>query len=147
MGAGSNLQLDTWHGKDLEVGPLSKWLLALAEQEHLEKGFGSGERGGGLAEAFKIRVSRLGKFVRFRSVTTEPARLREVVEGLHKARTEPGTTIAQVVPDLLDAATPLQDEGAAAKNPGEWVRDAEIWLRYLLLLSYRTDSAVLDRPE
>ena len=147
-----NLQLDTWHGRDLELGHLADWLVALAEQKNLETVFGSGQPEIELAQGLTARVDKLGKFVRFRSVTTSPEKFRVLIEAVYKARTQPGKTVAQILSDLVDATTPItvphtvvsahNGEGSH-ESTSEWVRDAEIWLRYVLLLSYRKDKTVL----
>ncbi len=138
-----NLQLDTWHNADFELNCLASWLLALADQKELPAFFGSSATGTRLADAFCVRITKLGKFIRFRSEATNPAKLRDFVDQIYKARTEPGVTISQVVPDLVEAATPVLDDEASPADSKGWVRDAEVWLRYLLLLSYRTDRTVL----
>ena len=134
-----NLELDTWRGQSspaqggMDLQPLSNWLEHLASLSDQLTAFDQGQEKGG--SGLKQRLRLVAQFTRFRHAIQNPAKLEAVVKQLELDRSKPTTCEDPLFAMVRGAATPVD---------GESLPTAEIWLRYLFLLSYRnTGSAVI----
>jgi hypothetical protein len=143
-----NLQTDTWRappsGSDpLGIAPLASWLKRLEDDPDL-MAFDQVAGGRHLAQSFKGRTDRMQRFLSVRAACAEETVLQGLVTELKNARFV-GRAAVNVelagkvrIRDLIEASQPID---------GETLPQAEIWLRYVLLLSYQGEGTdvVADR--
>lgn len=151
-----NLQLDTWHNanpgnaEQLAVGPLADWLdqlhsLHTRQEDPYLKAFDTAATPSPLGELTAERASRMAKFLQFRGEYDTDGKLGTLLSRVRDARTPPFDGIEKVLPDLVGAARPVSVKSDKGQDTQEYLYDAVVWLRYVLLLSYRTDRmAILE---
>lgn len=136
-----NLQLDTtWNKRDkpgdrLNLAPLAAWLRQLHDDKNLTAFDVGTDAVFQYGQAFKERLDRIQKFVAFRDACGKDNVLHALVTALRNARLAGKSPAAVETPlrmqDLIDACKPID---------GESLPQAEIWLRYVLLLSYQGEG-------
>lgn len=144
-----NLEVDTWHNNslnpengsilpastnanELDLGDLSNWLLRLGAGPLRD--FGSVET----QSKFRVRVNKIGLFLRWRQNHTDETELKDFIKKLYDARTKPGEDLAAAFGDLLQSAKP---------DGGEILYDAAYWARYTYLLSIKMPRRSLQTPK
>jgi hypothetical protein len=136
-----NLQLDTWHNWGANDSPkpatspgllpLAHWLSRISLDQDLD---GMGTVGGNPTEE-RIRFNKLSKFLTFRDHISTTDSLRNIIRNMQTGRlVNPRISIAAVLRDLIDAATPIKKD--------DYNVDAAIWLRYIILLSFQGDGGL-----
>ena len=133
-----NLQLDTWHD-DLSTpipSALVQWLGAFSERPDLTTSFDTQAAPPKLGDGFRQRVERIHRFARFRAACPDDKTLEHVTVEVIDARLDPATI------KLSDVKTPAVVDLVAAVRPigAESLPQAEGWLRYVVLLSYRNQG-------
>lgn len=129
-----NLQLDTRRGTNpptdegIDLKPLSDWLANLARHPGLAS-FDAGKTGPGTDLAARLR--KMSAFVAVRHEIQKPDVLDGVLTRLAENRREDKKCEHQLLRTLADASAPVGSEALPA---------AAIWLRYLFLMSYRSES-------
>jgi hypothetical protein len=167
-----NLQLDTWQnwtmdslgrrsGNGMQLEPLADWIGHLAAD--LERnGFvaprhatgrsdGSGQptagKPGQTANADDGLVRRLKKiagFLDFRQRAADEKAFQELLRDLQRARLDAGDQKVDL--QTIKSLQPLI-EAATLENDGDYLSDAAIWLRYVVLLSYQNQASVVGDGE
>ncbi len=136
-----NRQLDTWNHwgspslatppKSPGLASLVRWLESLASNTDLQSLEGPSHT----VASFTVRVSKMHKFLAFREWVANDENLRGLLKALSEDR---GRKIDEqkgpraFMRGLVDAADSLPG--------GEYLADAAIWLRYLVLLSYQGEG-------
>lgn len=150
-----NLQLDTWHklgvdsftvprspdaaarsDRPLALKDLADWLSAFHANEDVKKSLQAfDQKNGSCGTGLGARADNLAKFLSFREKYSDEGELEKLLNQLAERRVPPITPKKDDLFDgLVKAAKPID---------GERLYDAGIWLRYVLLLSYRTQRPVL----
>lgn len=142
-----NLQLDTWRDRayfstgQLEgsapSGELASWLGHLADEPAVLAGFELETRQ--LGRELGVRVRKIKAYLDFRRSFAAPTSSFAILEEIARAR-----VALQPCPDSLlglrEAAKPLV-------TSGEYLVDAAIWLRWVMLLAYHEDGASVVRDQ
>lgn len=142
-----NLQLDTWRGSNplkdadgktvdgaMDLQPLRAWLSDLAKLSDLNSFDGAVDK---RSQALKDRAAKLAAFTEFRHEIQKPATLAATLDRLAKDRAQNAKECDDKWFKLLrTAAAPIGE-------PTESLTTAEIWLRYLFLLSYRGEGTLV----
>jgi hypothetical protein len=149
-----NLQLDTWHGlavdpltvppaSDPTIRPgstpklklLADWLSALHTKKNEDLLSKFDQKGARRGSDLSARADKLARFLRFRQEYADETKLASLLKWLKHRRLTPKTAGTNPrFDDLVLAAQPLG---------GGRLHDAAVWLRYVLLLSYRTQRGLL----
>jgi hypothetical protein len=141
-----NYQCDTWRAvagnhPTVGFGAVAAWLTDLRGNSDLDS-LDSASRGQTLASAVKQRIDKMAKFLRFREGCGVEGAMDGLVKSLKDARANGralsscATTIGHTtlqVGDLVDAGAPL-------RGTDESLPQAELWLRYLVLLSFQGEG-------
>ena len=138
-----NLQLDTWNDWSVDLDSdlptstglteLANWLARISSNEDVYA-FGAPTQ---LDRTYlQLCAERLSKFLRFRERASDPNELQRIVNDLADDRhsVDSKGPIA-VVPGLVLAATPLP-------SSDEYLVDAALWLRYIVMLSYQSEGGL-----
>ena len=89
------------------------------------------------AAAMKDRVGKIHRFLAFRQSISTDAALRSLLDKLgENRRHEPALDPRNVLGDLIAAAEPALDSE-------EYLPDAAVWLRYVVLLSYQGEGGLI----
>ena len=114
------------------LAPLTSWLTDIEANPDLPalEGAGSADISGLLARLNKIQM-----FLRVRQECADERKLSAILANINTITHQPNKDPAPAIRDLITAATPIEAGGKQ-----EVLYDAAIWLRYLMLSSYRNEG-------